>query len=132
MVGFIKGLFGGKKSEGNEIVESQKVVKPKEGNAFFLDADQAKTLGDIEYMRTAKTVKRTFPKTKGSGEEAASTRQISSMEAGAVVERMSPVMEQSAPKAEPVQPKEDASQERRRTDTSMDMFRNMARDIKNR
>jgi len=49
MAGFL-GLFGGKKEE-------------KE--AFFLDNDESKSLGDIEYMRTPNTVRRTFAKRPG-------------------------------------------------------------------
>ncbi len=46
------GLFGGKKNE------------PKKGD-FFLDFEEAQTLGDTEYMKQTKTIKRTFPKLKG-------------------------------------------------------------------
>lgn len=49
MAGFL-GLFGGKKED-------------KE--AFFLDNDESKSLGDIEYMRTPNTVRRTFAKKAG-------------------------------------------------------------------
>ena len=52
MAGFL-GLFGGKK-EGKE--------------AFFLDNDESKSLGDIEYMRTPNTVRRTFAKKAGESE----------------------------------------------------------------
>jgi hypothetical protein len=30
---------------------------------FFLDPDDAMTMGDINYMRTSKRTRRTFPKT---------------------------------------------------------------------
>lgn len=33
---------------------------------YFLDSDDAKTFGDIDYMRKSKTVKRTFPKIQGN------------------------------------------------------------------
>ena len=46
------------------------------GESFFLDADDAKTMGDIEYMRTPKKVKRTFAKTKGWGDVGASEKSI--------------------------------------------------------
>jgi hypothetical protein len=36
--------------------------------AFFLDPDEAISLGDVEYMRKAVKTKRTFPKAKGGGE----------------------------------------------------------------
>lgn len=47
------GLFGGKKNE------------PQTGD-FFLDFEDAQTLGDTEYMKKSKTIKRTFPKVKGN------------------------------------------------------------------
>lgn len=47
------GLIGGKKDE------------PKKGD-FFLDFEEAQTLGDTEYMNEVKTIKRTFPKLKGN------------------------------------------------------------------
>ncbi|GEM_PF-6869835 len=37
-------------------------------DAFFLDPDEAISLGDVEYMRKAVKTKRTFPKAKGGGE----------------------------------------------------------------
>ncbi|MCL2927284.1 MAG: hypothetical protein O4861_23125 [Trichodesmium sp. St16_bin4-tuft] len=52
MTGFIKGLFG--KKDDNQ---------PKE--AFFLDADSASSLGDVNFMRKSKTVKRSYPKAAG-------------------------------------------------------------------
>ncbi len=39
--------------------------QPKE--AFFLEADDAKTYGDIDYMRKSTVVKRTFAKTISGG-----------------------------------------------------------------
>jgi hypothetical protein len=50
------GLFGKKdKKDKSENTES----------SFFLDQDSAKTLGDIDYMRTPKAVRRTFPTITG-------------------------------------------------------------------
>jgi hypothetical protein len=53
MTGFIRGLFGGNKSDQPE--------QPK--GAFFLDDDSAKSMGDVEYMRSIKATRRTFPVT---------------------------------------------------------------------
>ena len=47
---------------------------PKAGDDFFLEPDAAKTFGNIDYMREVKTVERTFPK----GKRKAQVRQISS------------------------------------------------------
>ena len=49
------GLFGGNKDN-----------QPQKGD-FFLDFEEAQTLGDTEYMKQTKTIKRTFPKLKGQG-----------------------------------------------------------------
>jgi hypothetical protein len=51
MAGFF-GLFAGKKDQA-------------EASTFFLDGDESKSLGDIEYMRTPNTVRRTFAKKAG-------------------------------------------------------------------
>ena len=45
--------------------------------AFFLEPDDAKSFGDIDYMRTAKTVKKTFAKSKGWGDIGNSEKSIS-------------------------------------------------------
>ncbi|MEM9538918.1 MAG: hypothetical protein AAGA60_05320 [Cyanobacteria bacterium P01_E01_bin.42] len=47
---------------------------------FFLEPDEAKTLGDIEYMRQPNTVKRTFPGTVNNGGSFAVTKQVNAME----------------------------------------------------
>ena len=55
---------------------------PKE--AFYLTPDDAKSFGDIEYMRSSKTVKRTFAKKKGETEHMESVKQISATTASEV------------------------------------------------
>jgi hypothetical protein len=52
MAGFFSNLFGRKNNDNDQ---------PKE--AFFLDSDDAKSLGDLDYMRTPNVIRRTFPKT---------------------------------------------------------------------
>ncbi|NJN31869.1 MAG: hypothetical protein HC824_16650 [Synechococcales cyanobacterium RM1_1_8] len=63
MAGFL-GLFGGKKEE-------------KE--TFFLDSDESKSLGDIEYMRTPSVVRRTFAKKAGETEHKEYVQKITAM-----------------------------------------------------
>jgi hypothetical protein len=129
MTGFIRGLFSRKKSD--EATPDDQTPK-RESKAFFLDPDDAKTLGDINYMRTAKTVKKTFPKGKVSGDY---TKAVSAMEAMDFNQSATP---QPVKKDQPVEPTpppivESTSNEApqpRGSDDSMDMFRNMARDIK--
>ncbi len=46
----------------------------------FLDSDDSKTLGDVEYMREGKTVRRTFPKTVNNKEGGERIVRISAVE----------------------------------------------------
>ena len=127
MTGFIRGLFGQKNTQPS-------VPQPRQTGAYFLDEDEAKTFGDIEYMRSSKVVKRTFARKKGQTEELESVRQISAMDMRELDEKGLP-----APKSQPTnvaaaQPAVGSQPQRREanTDTSMDMFRNMAKNIKTR
>jgi hypothetical protein len=128
MTGFIRGIFGSKKKS-----DAQPVERPqKDEKAFFLDPDEAKTFGNIDYMRTAKSVKKTFPKGKVSGEY---TKAVSATE---TMDFSQPSTPQPVKREEPSAPSTPApsfSSEpapRRQPDTSMDLFRNMAKDIKKR
>ena len=47
---------------------------------FFLDPDDAMTMGDINYMRSTKRTKRTFPKTLGNKGGFAIENEVSSIE----------------------------------------------------
>ena len=49
-----------KDSDGTIQPRSPKKEKPQE---FFLDADSSSSLGDVNYMRESKTIRRTFPGT---------------------------------------------------------------------
>jgi len=125
------GLFGwlnGKKNA--DAIAQTNGSKP---GAFFLDADSAKTFGDIEYMRTAKVVKRTFPKTVSSPEEFARIESVSAMDKMAV-NGNKPVADQPAAQNGTASngTADGEVSERRRSDTSMDMFRSMARDMRKR
>ncbi|MGD1714776.1 hypothetical protein [Dapis sp. BLCC M172] len=137
MTGFIRGLFGGSDNQ------------PKED--FFLDQDAASSLGDVDFMRKSKTVKRSYPKAagkinliEGETEKAVSSMQI--RETGAETKPVS----YSAPVATPpvatpptaTVPAETAPAETptpqfepvisRTPDSGMNMFRDMARNIKKR
>ena len=127
MTGFIRGLFGQNNNQSS-------APQPRQTGAYFLDEDEAKTFGDIEYMRSSKVVKRTFARKKGQTEELESVRQISAMDMRELDEKGLP-----APKSQPTttaaSQQSESSQTQRRetnTDTSMDMFRNMAKGIKTR
>jgi hypothetical protein len=62
-MGFWSNLFGGGNSDG-----------PK--GEYFLDDDAAKSMGNTDYMREVKTVRRTFPK-MANGEEFEQVNRIS-------------------------------------------------------
>ncbi len=118
-MGLFDGLLGGKKAA------APKVEKPSQ--EFFLDPDEAKTFGNIDYMRTAKTVRKTFPATGGAKEGAEVIEVVSSLE-------KVDVEAQTRGKVEPTL--EDVSQPapelsaRRQRDPNLDLFRNMAKDIR--
>ncbi|ELS00001.1 hypothetical protein [Gloeocapsa sp. PCC 73106] len=101
MAGFF-GLFGGKTKyiDGNDNQANDKDNQ----EAFFLNSDDAKTLGNMELMRKSPKTKKTFSqpgKTTNSVESTASS--------------------ENQPKTTP---------NRSSVDPSMDLFRKMAREIK--
>lgn len=128
------GLFGffGKKNQ--DAVEAQAPQTSNGSKAYFLDADEAKTFGNIEYMRTAKVVKRTFPKTVRNGGEFESVVQVSAM--GMTRGELETAMNLAKEIAEAgsvngsVLKSDEAVSDRRKSDSSLDAFRNMARDIR--
>jgi len=65
------GLFDRVKSFVNSGSEDSKPIKPRpekaeKAEAFFLDSDSSSSLGDRDYMRESKTIRRTFPGTADS------------------------------------------------------------------
>ena len=138
---------------------------------FFLSPDDAMTMGDIEYMRTSKRTRRTFPKTLKNKDGFAIENEVSSLDnrtnlykgsntnqdttentvfnptpssmsqpsvtGGSAVTQTQPVQPSApAPAASAPQPSFDApkpaAEKRRPADDGMDMFRNMAKNIKRR
>lgn len=102
---------------------------------YFLDSDDAKTLGDIDYMRKSKTVKRTFPKIQG-GKGAKIVQEVSSLgkkvskndQFNASTSNFKSVGSSAAGNKE-VEIKKTFTPPRS-VDSSMDMFRNMAKKMK--
>ncbi|MGC9502903.1 hypothetical protein [Baaleninema sp.] len=125
MTGFIRGLFGRKKEQP----EQQTVKSEGSSQAYFLNQDDAKTLGDIDYMRKSRQIRRTFPKVEGAPSER--VRQVSAME-----ERDYTSEPQSSTGTSQTSSTSSSSSDFQRrtanTDTNMDMFRNMAKNIKGR
>lgn len=132
-IGALFGLFGGKKANNQPAPQA---TTPSNGEAFFLDPDSAKGLGDIDYMRTPKSVKKSYPKAAGklnliSGEVEESISATEKREGGAIPQTVSSTPSVSASAFENKSTFVPTSTTfRRGGSSSMDMFRNMARDIK--
>lgn len=126
------GLFGGKKNE------------PQTGD-FFLDFEDAQTLGDTEYMKQSKTIKRTFPKVKGNPGKTIISQVSSEQMRGVDPLQEAPrsassfgssSFSPSAPATSAQTPETPAPEMQPapkmnnvKVDSSMDMFRNMAKKI---
>lgn len=104
--------------------------KTESDAAFFLTEDDAKTFGDIDYMRSSKVVKRTFARKRGQ-EEMESVRQISAMDKREVQQENRPKQTAFTPTSSSTSSQ---SQFQRSSGSSndMDMFRNMAKTIRKR
>jgi hypothetical protein len=137
MTGFIRGLFRSKKS--NNAKQAPKKRANNSSGSYYLDPEDAKTMGNMDYMRTPRKVRKTFAK-KADDPDPNNERveYISSMERSKNETSMQASTEntESTENAKPVFQQEqpqfnnnDVAQ-RRSTDSSMDTFRNMARDIK--
>lgn len=146
MTGFIRGLFSKLKStdEAAKPVEPPKQEKverpkkekaarpPKEKAAYFLDASEAQTYGNLDYMKASKKTRRTFPRTLDTPDGKEYIQELSAMgrvvPGQAKVEIVAPKPEsESATQSTPV---EDAAAQRRKAASDMDMFRKMAKDIR--
>lgn len=137
MTGFIRGIFGSKNNDKEKPEPKPQPAprQPQNNTAYFLDADDAKSYGNLSYMRESKTIRRTFPKTAGNPEEKEYIVRVSSM-GFEKADKLNALPTPSTnglgptPAQQPLKPQVDEVAERRKTDTSMDMFRNMARDIR--
>jgi hypothetical protein len=118
MTGFIRGLFGGNKANNNS-------------EAFFLDEDTAKGLGNVDFMRTPKTVKKSYPKAAGSlnvitGEEVVTISSIDKVESGEA-----PKPKSIATSTQSTTPATSSyTVPPRRSSNDLDMFRQMAKNMK--
>ncbi|MGB3766331.1 MAG: hypothetical protein WA947_07215 [Phormidesmis sp.] len=140
-MGLFEAIFG-KSAPKDDTAQKQ---------AFYLSDDDAKSFGNIDYMRSNKTVRRTFAKKKGQTEHMESIRQISAMKKvnldGSPVKGQASygVSESTAStpnfsdaptpsfenKSAPKSPAQSSSSTTRRKPSSsdMDMFRDMAKKI---
>ncbi|MDA0268415.1 MAG: hypothetical protein O2890_08550 [Cyanobacteria bacterium] len=118
MANFLSRLFGrGDKTES--------------GEAFFLPEDDAKTFGDIDYMRSSKVVRRTFARKRGQTEELESVRQISAMDKRDVQKENRPKQTTFTPTSSSTS-SQSQFQQSSGSSNDMDMFRNMAKTIRKR
>lgn len=120
MAGFL-GLFGSNDQNGNSSEE------------YYLDADQAKTLGDIDYMRTSRQIKRTYAKYKNGaqgGMEVIKQVSATSDEVGSDFKTATPqsTFETSATSYNNSTNSSNGSNAR--VDSNMDIFRKMAKEVK--
>jgi hypothetical protein len=120
------GLFGGNNDD-----------QPK--GAYFLEEDTARSEGDRDYIRESKKIRRTFPKSASGGEEFEIVKEVSSQEKS-IQDSRTGMKTFSAPttannpaitaQSSSASETSEAAQARRKADNSMDMFRNMAKDIR--
>lgn len=121
MTGFIRGLFGGN--------NGAQPPTPEEKEAFYLQPDDAKSFGNIEYMRSNKVVRRTFARKQGVTGELESIRQVSALESVRLRKDGTPIAPLNSQVNGAAQ-QEPSPASRRSVDTSLDMFRSMAKEMK--
>ena len=64
-MGFLDRLLKKDSADSDSTIQPRKPAKEKPAE-FFLDADSSSSLGDVNYMRESKTIRRTFPGTAAS------------------------------------------------------------------
>ena len=81
-MGLFDRLLKKDSQDPNSSIKPRKPAKDKP-EEFFLDADSSSSLGDVNYMRESKTIRRTFP---GTIESPGTKEQI--LEVAAETERL--------------------------------------------
>ncbi len=117
------GLFGGKnKNNGSDNNNT---------GSFFLDPDEAKTLGNLEYMRSSNKIRHTFPKTR-TNQVTEIVKEVSSLEVSTQSNQSNRVNPPSPPtqSQSETQSQPQSRPTRRGNDSSLDFFRQMAKDLK--
>jgi len=117
LFGAIGGLFRSKSQ--NQAIQPE---TSQPSGAYFLKPDDAITLGNVEYMRSSTSTRRTFPKAK-LGEDNALVQSVSSM-------KKADLNKQAIAEAKLPTLSDQTKTERRRADSNLDMFRSMARELK--
>lgn len=137
-MGLFDNLFNSQTKYVDE--DSQDMAQSIEANQsqeYFLDTDQAKTMGNIDYMRTPVKVKKSFPKTKTAILRGEVVEEISATDKATLSQNETP-MATSEPASQSgatsqsgakLEQNGQVSSQRRRPDSSMDQFRKMAQDL---
>ena len=112
MAGLFGGLFGKKSEEAT----------PQTKGGFYLDGDDAKSLGDAQRFVNMEPVKKSFPKTSSGETVKVSIPKVTVETMNNSSTTVSNALTGSSLSSEVL--------ERRRADNSLEMFRNLARDIK--
>ncbi len=145
MVGFIKRLF---RSNSNNNPDQSNSENSQSGKDFFLDPDEAKTYGDIDFMRQPIQMKKSFPKTLSNPQGSELIEEVSALEKKEISQKglsqnvsntnfqvsnqqtSSPASNVSnTPSANFSNTQDPTIKQRRQSDSSIDMFRDMAREI---
>ena len=92
--------------------------------SFFLEPDDAKSMGDIDYMRTAKRVKKSYPTTKAWGAGFEQETITSALSKGIQQPSAFEIEQKAALDAKP------EVAERRKASSDLDMFRKMAKEVR--
>ena len=99
---------------------------------FFLDPDEAQTMGNINYMRKSIQVRHTFPKTLKNPNGLESVKNVSSLEdnSGNTASRTTQQSSISTSFQSSSSPKSTASSSKSAASSNdMNMFRNMAKNL---
>ncbi|HBB32323.1 MAG TPA: hypothetical protein DC064_11115 [Cyanobacteria bacterium UBA9273] len=116
-MGFINDLFGLKTKYVDEETDFAELAAEQEKRqAFFLNPDEAKTMGNIEFMRSP--IQQKSAKKQNSQQESPQPLQQPS------------VMKVTPEPQPPADQNNQVNQETRSTDSNMDIFRQMARQMR--
>ncbi len=124
MAGFF-GLFR-RKAKSVDQTNNGQGQNNQSKESYFLKPDDAKTWGNIEYMKKSIVIRRTYAKTTAAGEIPESIRSISSTEEKRLKANEIGKTESSSATT-PNSPQ--VNKAKRSSDNSMDVFRKMARDL---
>ncbi len=129
MVGIFRRLWGFR-GKANPTPTAGSTSQKKSGdNTFFLDPDEAKTLGNIDYMRTPRIVKHTFLDF-GAKEKVEVIEQVSAFGRVKVSTENSKAAADSVEQGSNTSSTSSQVNPRRQGGSDMDKFREMARSLK--